>query len=310
LPRRIVRLALGWCTVLATGICTGVALLAGPAALAAKPPPVPANPGSPIDPGGGFSAGASVSPGTQGISAHVVGVYSGPGGGRGKSTCDWFPGTVLGRFKAAKTDPATQLTLHLADGSVARLYGRQCADGDIAWVWVAPVTALQVANVARDKVKRLLPIPRAVFSPALSPSSPAVVHVPLWFAVPEGQWHPVSATATVQGVAATVTATPQRLALEPGDKGRTVGCAGPGLKWRSGMAEPDSPPPCSYEYVDASSVAPNGRSWGANLSIRWQVAWVASTGESGDLEDLTTVADYAIPVSEMQGVEIGATGRG
>jgi hypothetical protein len=124
------------------------------------------------------------------------------------------------------------------------------------------------------------------------------------------QWQPVSATATVQGLSATVTATPTRLSLRTGDQPGGASCVGPGRLWSPGMAEPAVPPACSYTYQDASTVAPNGKNWPAQLSIRWHVSWTATNGAGADLDDLTTATGYAIPVREIQARETARTGRG
>jgi len=152
----------------------------------------------------------------------------------------------------------------------------------------------------RDK----LPVPRAVFSPDVTgQAARAVVHLPLWFAVTPGQWAPVSATASIPGLAATVTARPVWLAFEPGDGGAAVSCTGPGPRYRPGMPEPARPPDCSYTYRDASTTAPGGTTWPARLSIRWQVSWSATNGDSGSLGPLTTTAGYPVPVQEIQAIE-------
>jgi hypothetical protein len=158
----------------------------------------------------------------------------------------------------------------------------------------------ELADNAYETVRDRLPLPRGVFSPELGD---AVVHLPLWFAVPDGQWTPVAASASIPGLTAVVTATPVQLVFEAGDGSSPVACAGPGPKFRPGMREPASPPACSFTYRDASSVAPGGRAWPASLSIRWQVTWSASTGAGGSLGGLTTTAAYGVPVGEIQAIE-------
>nr|MDT0666960.1 hypothetical protein [Micromonospora sp. DSM 115978] len=55
--------------------------------------------------------------------------------------------------------------------------------------------------------------------------------------------------------------------------------------------------------VDASTAAAGGASWPAVLSIRWQVSWTASTGETGVLEETTTDTAVPVTVEEVQAVE-------
>jgi hypothetical protein len=190
------------------------------------------------------------------------------------------------------------------DGRRSVLYWRECAGvAQGSLVWVPQVAPEELAAQAADTVRELLPLPRGVFSPNLSAGHPAVVHVPLWFAVPAAQWEPVSATASVPGLAATVVARPTGLLFRPGDGLGTVECMGPGTTFRPGMQEPAKPPACSHTYSDASTVAPNRRTWPATLSIRWEVSWSASTGVGGSLGTLTTSTDYPVPASEIQAIE-------
>ena len=233
----------------------------------------------------------------------------------GRSSCRWFPGSLAspaGGFLEVEPGGGLQLGDSADGGVVHALYGRICnGETNPTWAFVPLVSARQVANIGFDQVRRLLPKPRAVFSPKISAtSSPAVAKLPLWFSVPRGQWRPVPATATRLGLSATVTAIPTRLTFEPGEGTASTGCVGPGVQWQPGMVEPVTPPPCSYMYRNASTVAPNHRNWSAQLSIVWQVAWTATNGESGDLGTLTTTTDYAIPVREIEAQETVSPGRG
>jgi hypothetical protein len=182
---------------------------------------------------------------------------------------------------------------------------RNCG-GDETWIWVLRAEPRDLAAAGLDTVREKLPRPHAVFSPSVL-DAPAVVNLPQWFAVPAAQWRPVSGTAGVPGLSATVTATPRILSFDPGDGHRQVSCRGPGPRWRPGTPEPAQPPPCSYTYRDASSVAPGGRAWPARLSIHWDVTWTATNGDGGSLASLTTTQAYAIPVREVQAVERDTT---
>jgi len=232
------------------------------------------------------------------------GVHLGHGGsggnGGGGSRCTWFPGDLgpLGLPVVTPDSPAA--TEPAAGGTTVALYLRRCPGQPDQWAWIQQYSAQQLAAIAADAIRKDLPEPHAAFSP---PAARSVVHLPVWFAVPAAQWAPVSVTADVPGLSATVTATPTDLIFEPGDGGGQVSCAGPGPQWQAGMDEPASVPACSYTYTDASSIAPDGHAWAGDLSIRWRVAWAATNGQGGALNTLTTTSTYALAVREIQAVE-------
>jgi hypothetical protein len=69
------------------------------------------------------------------------------------------------------------------------------------------------------------------------------------------------------------------------------------------MAEPATPPACSYTYTNASSSAPGGGAWSGRVSIRWRIAWTATNGQGGVLDALSTSSTYELAVGERQAVE-------
>ncbi|EFC82850.1 hypothetical protein [Parafrankia sp. EUN1f] len=187
------------------------------------------------------------------------------------------------------------------DGTRSRLYARVCAGQIAQWRWVHVSDHGAAAAELAQEVRRRLPAPWGRFSPDLITTS-AVVHVPLWFAVPGGQWSPVDASARTPEVTLTVTATPVALRFEPGDGARSVTCPGPGEVYAPGAPEPEHPPACSYTYTDASSIAPGGV-WSARLLIDWEVTWAASDGQTGTLPPMATVAAVPVVVREIQAIE-------
>jgi hypothetical protein len=257
----------------------------------------PADP-NPYDPG----PWAAVDPTLDELVAMVAGGGRGSSGGSGGGSgpkCVW----TLAVDYFAFGQPLAHTEREDPDGTKAVLYMRECAGLAPALVWVRQASPQELAAIAVDMVRDRLPAPQGLFSPKLNPDAAPVVHLPLWFAVSGGQWAPVSATAAIPGLSATVTAQPTQLVFEPGDGAAAVSCAGPGPVFRPGMAEPATPPACSYTYGDASSVAPDGHGWPASLSIQWEVTWSASSGAGGSLGPLTTATGYAVPVREIQAIE-------
>jgi hypothetical protein len=190
-----------------------------------------------------------------------------------------------------------------ASGVVWTLYFRDCG-ADRQWVWVPNLSPQQLAPLARDQVTRLLPKPDPMFSPdfvhrSLNPFT--LVRIPTLFAVPPAQWTVVTAQAEVPGLTVTATATPKRLVFTPGEPGgAAVTCDGPGLIVRTAGEFPPTPPPCSYEYHHASSIA--GGTFTASLSMQWDITWTSSTGVGGTLAPATTTVDVAVPVREVEAI--------
>jgi hypothetical protein len=178
------------------------------------------------------------------------------------------------------------------DGSQEHLYGRVCAGAVTAWQWFRVTSVADLVGQAAAQVRRLLPKPSGVFTP---PADAGVVHVPVSFSVPAGQWAAVSATASAAGASVTVTARPTGLVFTSGDGGSTS-CPGPGATAAGASS-------CSYTYANASSVAPGGRAWPGSLGIRWTVGWTASDGETGALDPMTTTSAVAMTVREIESVE-------
>ncbi|OHV64193.1 hypothetical protein [Pseudofrankia sp. BMG5.36] len=187
------------------------------------------------------------------------------------------------------------------DGVESVLYARVCDGAVVGWQWFQVQDQGDLLAAATDDVRRRLPAPRPVLSP--DPAQGLVVKVATWFAVPAGQWVPVTGTAEALGLAVAVTATPVALTFDPGDGARPVTCAGPGQTFDPAAPTPASDPACSYVYRDASTAALNGRSWPASLSVRWQVTWLATGGQSGALQALTTTTAVDAVVHEYQAVE-------
>jgi hypothetical protein len=173
-------------------------------------------------------------------------------------------------------------------------------------VWVpngAPrrpaVDPAQLARDARDRVP--LPAPGIGMNPA--PSQDQLVQLATWLWIDGAQWHPVTASASADGVSSTVTATPARVVWNMGD-GASVTCAGPGSAYDP--AHPDATPPCSYTYKRSSAGQP-GSAFKVTATTVWQVTWVASGAAGGG--DLGTVqrtsAPVTVRVAEAQAINNG-----
>jgi hypothetical protein len=131
--------------------------------------------------------------------------------------------------------------------------------------------------------------------PAHAPAGEAIVHIPtyLWLA---GGWGPLSATASVTGLSATVTAQPFAAKWAMGDDQEAT-CGGPGAPYPNDTS-------CSVTYVDTSADQPN-LEYPATVWVYYHASWRASDGSSGDLGVLTTSTDFGVRVAQIETVNNG-----
>ncbi len=189
------------------------------------------------------------------------------------------------------------------DGAI---YLRGCnwwAPGFRQVVWrPAPPPRLTPQQLAERALATLtLPAPQLQTSPGGS-SAGAVpstwVNLWTWYWTAPGSWHPLSATAALDGVSATVTVTPKVLTFQPGQGAAGVTCAGPGRAWTA--ADGNSAPSgggCGYMYRHTSTLVR------PVVAIRWAVTWQGSDGTTGQLPQMTTQAATALRVEQIQVVD-------
>ena len=105
----------------------------------------------------------------------------------------------------------------------------------------------------------------------------------LW--IDPSTWRPLSATAAVGGISATVTATPSRTVWTMGD-GNVVTCQGPGVAYDPTRDPASQPTSCTYSYEKPSNGQPGGR-YVVSVRVYWHVAWtsrgVAGGGDLGEI---------------------------
>jgi hypothetical protein len=123
-------------------------------------------------------------------------------------------------------------------------------------------------------------------------------YVNLWtfFWTTPATWRRLSATATLRGVSATVSAQPVELDYAPGDGGASVACDGPGRRWAS--ADGNGPPSkgaCAYQYksVTADPIT-------STQAIVWQITWAGTGNSAGQLPALSTSTSGQLRVLQVQ----------
>jgi hypothetical protein len=126
--------------------------------------------------------------------------------------------------------------------------------------------------------------------PVLSPAT-AVVNYATWLWL-QGGWASRSATASVPGLSATVTAAPMKVLWNMGDGGQ-ISCNGPGIPWSN--ADPNASTDCSYTYRTAGSFT-------ATVTVNYGASWSASDGTAGQLGAVNGQATFPVQVDEIQAV--------
>jgi hypothetical protein len=156
----------------------------------------------------------------------------------------------------------------------------------------------QPAALAQQALATMhLPAPRIGMSP---PNTAEIVNFQDWLWVDGSMWHPISATAAVGPVAATATATPERVLYEMGD-GSQVVCTGPGTPYKPAIAPGAQSTNCSYSYPNSSAGQPNNQ-YTASATIYWHVTWTAvGAPGGGDLGEFAgDTATTQVAVDEVQ----------
>ncbi len=137
-----------------------------------------------------------------------------------------------------------------------------------------------------------------------------LVGLPTWMWIDPAAWQPVSATAEVPGVSATVTATPVRVVWDMGEQspsgrsiasgGDPVTCEGPGQPFDPAGGD-DQTSDCSYVFQWDSS-GKDDSTFDASATVEWAVSYTASTGHTGDLDAISRTTEFPLTVTQRQAV--------
>ncbi len=284
----------------------GIAVLVPSTVLADSPPP-------PSSGGGNFGVqGLTSGAGVDGTDVTVnAGLMQGTGSAAsgakittaGGSACTSQAVSGESAVNLINTNSSTSITINGAPGA-GTWYLITCPgttpslifDGASAGQAAAPLA--EPAVLAQQALATMhLPAPRVGMSP---PNAAEVVNFQDWLWVDNSIWHPISATASVGPVAATATATPQRVVYDMGD-GRQVVCIGPGTPYSQAVAPGAQSTNCSYSYPNSSAGQPNNQ-YTATATIYWHVTWTANGAPGGgDLGEIPgDTATTQVAVDEVQ----------
>jgi hypothetical protein len=154
------------------------------------------------------------------------------------------------------------------------------------------VSGADVARQAFASFKLAAPVPK------MAPPGELVVQFPTWLWV-QG-WQAQSATASVPGLSATVTAAPTKIVWTMGDGG-SVTCLGPGTPYDAAVPADQQSTDCSYTYHESSAQQP-GQAYRGSVTISYGASWTATDGTGGNLGALTATAPFAARVAEIQAI--------
>ena len=187
--------------------------------------------------------------------------------------------------------------------------------GHLEWLYTGPsaervaavvAQANPVAAAEEAEASIVLPTP----SIDVNPAEFSVVNLRTWLAIAPALWRPYEATATVGGVTATASATPEAVRWTMGDGG-VVECDGPGSQYDPDLAPSLQATSCGYTYERSSDGEPSGDgdandgAFPVTATVTWKVTWTAvGAPGGGPLPSLQTTSTAAIRVEQVETVGV------
>ncbi len=242
--------------------------------------------------GGNAESGAG---GEAQISTWVIGAVNGgvaePAGTTSCTPWALFDGSNFASVGIG--EPPT--VINPATGEKSTIFFRVCDSTRYQFVYVGPSPPTDIAEVAYQQVAALVPRPEVAFSP---PIDKMIVNFETWLGVTPQP--PVTATAAIPGLSATVTA--QATSIE----------------WATGSEVTGDTDLITCQPWGSTELATGGCAWTpqypsvgkvtgttdlryhGTVTIVWQVSWQASNGTSGSLEALRTTTPVEMGVQEIQ----------
>ncbi len=212
---------------------------------------------------------------------------SGSGGGSGGPVCEYRP------LKTPPSKPMWYRDRHNIpiDDGTGSWFSMWC---DSSFYGVVYISRTRPADLLVDARRRLnLPKP----TPQFNPAGDQLVNVATWLWISTDGWRTQTSTATVPGVAVTVTARPVAAVWSLGD-GTTVRCTGPGTPFDAN--NPGSRSECSATYRHSSANEPDLRFHGS-VTVEWHADWIAAgAAGGGTLAPLFQSSAFSLSVTEVQ----------
>jgi hypothetical protein len=188
-----------------------------------------------------------------------------------------------------------------------KAYLFECRDGSGVVVYreltvydpLDPAGGVLAAQRAAQIAVAQLRVPDPVVRTSPPETSALLVGLATWLWI--HNWEPQSASATLAGLTATVTATPTAVRFDTGD-GATVACRDGGVPY-----DPSRPPDaqssgCTHVYTRRSTIDDPAGTYTLTATVTYDVTWYATNGQTGRLDPLTRTASIPVKVVESQPV--------
>lgn len=154
----------------------------------------------------------------------------------------------------------------------------------------------ELARQAYDEIPLAFPVPYT--SPAIDIRQ--ITGLPTWLWVDPATWQPQTADVTLAGFTVEVTATPDRLVWDMGDRTAPVTCTGPGTAFDPAAGD-EQRTDCAHVYQFVSADQPDGV-YRAAATMVWSVTWTASTGATGSLGEASRTTRFDLRVEDLEAV--------
>jgi hypothetical protein len=172
-------------------------------------------------------------------------------------------------------------------------YWLVCTDGYINVIIYNPADIIDAGTLARRAFNELpLLYPRPRTAPPVTAKQ--LVGVKTWLWVDPADWVDQSATASIVGLSATVTARPSKVIWKMGD-GTTVTCNGPGTPYNNSRPDNEQSSDCSHIYQHDGIYT-------VLATIVWTVSWTATNGQGGVLANVQRSTQFPLTVEQRQAV--------
>jgi hypothetical protein len=213
------------------------------------------------------------------------------------STCPWrYAGTI----NIPSTDASIGDAVDPTTGRLIRLF-TDC--NNVIYEVLEPAPR-DVAEYLWEQVRATIPTSKIGIEPV--DDRGAIVKVDNWYWLETGS-KPITATGSLLGATATITATPTLITSDWGD-GTITTCDAPGLDFNTNphptlLRDPDPAPPggCSYKYLHNSSKQPN-RKFFVTHAITWNATWTTSDGLNGTFEPVTRQTTTQLAVDNINSI--------
>ena len=173
--------------------------------------------------------------------------------------------------------------------------------GALTWVPTTPGSTPPVASIVARTALSKAPWPK--ITPSFDPTpNRLLVKFPIWLHLSSG-WKQITASATIAGVTATVTAAPESVTWAMGD-GTTITCHSAGTaydanqSWSTNVDRRD----CGYTYTSSSAAQSDGR-FAVKVTVHYGVTWTSNFGGGGSLGGYDQSASTSVAVGQVQSLE-------